>query len=113
VTVNTTPIHVIAYDGTNSADIVDFLEPCGAPEMTYQVASEGSGVLTVQVFSNSALSFQLVMSLGDGVTKWATADNWYLNGVWPAAHLAAGFESVPTMAEFDALEARVAALENP
>lgn len=104
---------VATYDGTNSADITNFLQGSGEPGTVWSVGSESAGTVVLDNRLGSMLRLQLTLDTGESVTRRTDVGTEFVFGPWSASAVATGIAEVPTKAEFDALEARVAALEVP
>lgn len=106
----------ITYDETNSGDILDFLEPCGANEgVTWTAESEDAGTLVIGCYMNEGTEKQwdLTMTNGVGIVKFTSTDGVRVEGPYSATAFGEAFEPVPTLAQFNALVQRVEQLENP
>lgn len=101
------------YTGSNSADLVTFLDGTGDPGTTWHVGSESGGTVVLQNKLSGVLQFEITLSVGDGVSRYRGTSQELVAGPWPAASLVSAFMEVPTVAEFQALESRVTALEGP
>ena len=116
----------IAYDGSNSTQMLAFFSNVNGSIATWSIESESGGQLTLRCeFSGAGGPFGppppyvLTVNEGDVFTKstdMTGSDSF--QGPWPPEQLAAAFAVVPTAADLnslqtalDELSARVAALE--
>lgn len=110
---------LITYDGSNSAEVLAFFSNVNGPIATWSIDSESGGELTLRCDLSGPLGpfgppppFFVSMSPGDVFTRatdMTGSDSF--QGPWQPGDFAAAFKSVPSAADFDALAARVAALE--
>lgn len=101
----------IAYDGTNAAAVVVFLDGVGG--LTWAVDTEIGEHLVIQASYGGEPAYQVEMDAGDRVTKYTTAEYVYMSGPWTPTDFAAAFTEVPTAADFADLAQRVTDLESP
>lgn len=105
-------MRLAVYDGTNSAELLAFLDGAGEPGSVWTVASETDGVVGLESHVGTDRRLELSLTVGEAVARQTMQDAEWVLGPWPATNRATGLAEVPTAAEFTALAARVTALES-
>lgn len=104
----------VAYDGSNSAAVLEFFSAVNGSIATWSIDSEASGLLTLrcELAGPDGPSMTFVeASEGDVFTKVTDqAGNAAYQGPWPLEEFAKSFSTAPTVEEFNALSEQVQTL---
>lgn len=106
------PYQTITYDGTNAADVLSYVQHCGGDIFTWSILSETAGTLTLgMAYDGGTPQPCMTVTAGQIVARIRQADAWYVYGPWDVGLFDEAFAELVPRAAFDALAARVAALE--